>query len=228
MENRARFRISAASSFGIWQSSAIASQASTSIFQPDFKLSLVRPDFAHLCPGITVDHGTKDKATGWVESVFVLRGWICEFPARIANWLRNRNRSLETGINQPLSKPGTQETPVILNAHLAAVKRSATAATISLLLSVHELTARIRIHPVKAVCAVLMIWPEFWRFLFMYWPFLSADSMPWVVVNISSIFTGRVIQSLSHFRTDRSVTLFVSNLKHSPLPVPRAGEASNR
>src|SRR4030095_7284903 len=45
-------------------------------FQPDFKLALVRPDFAHLRPGITVDHSGNIKATamsgkrfrpGWPE-----------------------------------------------------------------------------------------------------------------------------------------------------------------
>jgi hypothetical protein len=51
--------------------------------------------------------------------------------------------------------------------------------------------------------------------------------MPLVVVNISSIFTGRVIQSLSTLElTVRRH--FCSNLKHSPLPVLRRGEASNR
>src|SRR6266446_6512014 len=40
-------------------------------FQPDFKLSLVRPDFAHLWPGITVDHARKIKPLGWWKSVFV-------------------------------------------------------------------------------------------------------------------------------------------------------------
>src|SRR6476659_1135435 len=32
-------------------------------FQPDFKLSLVRPDFAHLRPRITVDHAGNIKGT---------------------------------------------------------------------------------------------------------------------------------------------------------------------
>jgi len=60
----------------------------------------------------------------------------------------------------------------------------------------------------------------------MYWPFVIAGPMPLVVVNISSIFTGRVIQSLSTLElTVRRH--FCSNLKHSPLPVLRRGEASN-
>ena len=51
--------------------------------------------------------------------------------------------------------------------------------------------------------------------------------MPRVVVNISSIFKGRVIQSLSTLELTVQ-RHFCSNLKHSPLPVPRRGEASNR
>src|SRR6266536_4043663 len=51
--------------------------------------------------------------------------------------------------------------------------------------------------------------------------------MPRVIVNISSIFTGQVIQSLSTLELTVQ-RHFCSNLKHSPLPVPRRGEASNR
>src|SRR5712671_5367919 len=43
-------------------------------FQPDFKLSLVRPDFAHLRPGITVDHAGNIKATAVSEKRF-RPGW---------------------------------------------------------------------------------------------------------------------------------------------------------
>src|SRR5881227_132983 len=39
-------------------------------FQPDLKLSLVRPDFAHLRPGITVDHAGNIKATAVSEKRF--------------------------------------------------------------------------------------------------------------------------------------------------------------
>src|SRR4030095_8602976 len=39
-------------------------------FQPDLKLSLVRPDSAHLRPGITVDHAGKIKAGGASEKRF--------------------------------------------------------------------------------------------------------------------------------------------------------------
>src|SRR5262245_51593389 len=51
--------------------------------------------------------------------------------------------------------------------------------------------------------------------------------MPRVVVNISSIFTGRVIQSLSTLELTVQ-RHFCSNLKHSPLPEPPRREASNR
>src|SRR5436190_7232438 len=39
-------------------------------FQPDLKLALVRPNFAHLRSGITVDHATNIKATGVSEKRF--------------------------------------------------------------------------------------------------------------------------------------------------------------
>src|SRR5438046_10051762 len=39
--------------------------------QPDLELALVRPDFAHLWPGITVDHCGKIKATDLCEKCFV-------------------------------------------------------------------------------------------------------------------------------------------------------------
>ncbi len=40
--------------------------------QPDFKLALVRPDFAHLRPGITINHAGSIKASGKTEKRFVL------------------------------------------------------------------------------------------------------------------------------------------------------------
>src|SRR6476620_1421198 len=39
-------------------------------FQPDFKFALVRPDFAHLRPGITVNHAGNIKATAVSEKRF--------------------------------------------------------------------------------------------------------------------------------------------------------------
>src|SRR5437764_120025 len=39
--------------------------------QPDLELALVRPDLAHLWPGITVDHCIKIKATALREKCFV-------------------------------------------------------------------------------------------------------------------------------------------------------------
>src|SRR6267143_2226750 len=39
--------------------------------QPDLELALIRPDFAHLWPGITVDHCIKIKATDLCEKCFV-------------------------------------------------------------------------------------------------------------------------------------------------------------
>src|SRR4029077_17447484 len=39
-------------------------------FKPDLKLALVRPDFAHLRPGIAVDHGGNIKATALSEKRF--------------------------------------------------------------------------------------------------------------------------------------------------------------
>src|SRR5215467_2441214 len=40
-------------------------------FQPDLKLSFVRPDFGHLWPGITVDHAGKIKRLDCWKSVFL-------------------------------------------------------------------------------------------------------------------------------------------------------------
>src|SRR6266487_2037594 len=39
--------------------------------QPDLKLALIRPDFAHLWPGITINHCVKIKATDVREKCFV-------------------------------------------------------------------------------------------------------------------------------------------------------------
>jgi len=41
--------------------------------QPNFKLALIRPDFAHLRPGITVDHAGNIKATAVSEKRFRLQ-----------------------------------------------------------------------------------------------------------------------------------------------------------
>ncbi|HXI74596.1 MAG TPA: hypothetical protein VNG94_03360, partial [Pyrinomonadaceae bacterium] len=38
--------------------------------QPNLKLTFVRPDFAHLWPGITIDHSGKIKADGSGEKRF--------------------------------------------------------------------------------------------------------------------------------------------------------------
>src|SRR6266699_6643083 len=38
--------------------------------QPDLELALIRPDLAHLWPGITVDHCSKIKATDLREKCF--------------------------------------------------------------------------------------------------------------------------------------------------------------
>src|SRR5437868_1609401 len=68
-------------------------------FQPDFKLALVRPDFAHLRPGITVDHPGNIRATGVSEKRFCLMcGPIlaveCAVPS--ASDLRNPLRTADT------------------------------------------------------------------------------------------------------------------------------------
>src|SRR5213593_1726424 len=39
--------------------------------QPNLELAFVRPDFAHLWPGITVDHSGNIKASGLSEKAFV-------------------------------------------------------------------------------------------------------------------------------------------------------------
>ncbi len=62
MENRARFRISTASAFGIWPQLGHRLTRQRFDLQPDFELALVRPKFAHLRPGISIDHRRKIKA----------------------------------------------------------------------------------------------------------------------------------------------------------------------
>src|SRR5262245_49524637 len=91
-------------------------------FQPDLKLALVRPDFAHLRPGITIDHVGNIKATGVSEKRFV----ACAAPQRITE--RSPLRTADTTAfrlserTSPacLAHAGAQETSVILYAHLAA------------------------------------------------------------------------------------------------------------
>jgi hypothetical protein len=45
-------------------------------FQPDFKFALVRPDFAHLRPRITVNHASNIKASDMTEKRFVLTNTV--------------------------------------------------------------------------------------------------------------------------------------------------------
>ena len=74
-------------------------------------------------------------------------------------------------------------------------KRSATVATVSLLLLVQELTAKMR-SPSESLVRGFRIW----RFLFISWPFWSiATLMPSVIVNISSMPRGAVIHFLCTF-----------------------------
>lgn len=75
-------------------------------------------------------------------------------------------------------------------------KRSATAATVSLLLLVQELTATMR-SPRESLVRGFRIW----RFLFISWPLrFVATLMPSVIVNISSMPGGAVIQFLCTFK----------------------------
>jgi hypothetical protein len=91
-------------------------------------------------------------------------------------------------------------------------RRSATAATISVLLRVQELTARIR-SPSESRARGLMIWRN-WRFLFIRWPFLpEAGAMPDVIVNMSSMG----MRSVIHFLYTLELTVqrhICSILKH--------------
>src|SRR5215471_3193685 len=90
-------------------------------FQPDFKLSLVRPDFAHLWPGITVDHVRKIKRLDGWKSVFVPGRADLRVPGNDCKPVEKPGT--EVSKSEPISRladAGAQETSVILNADLAA------------------------------------------------------------------------------------------------------------
>src|SRR5882724_7838952 len=64
------------SNFGsvlLWNLAKLRHRLTSEYFdlQPDLEFALVRPDFAHLWPGITVDHCIKIKATALREKCFV-------------------------------------------------------------------------------------------------------------------------------------------------------------
>jgi len=153
MENRARFRISAASSCGIWQSSAIASQASTSISSQisNFRWS---DQILLISAGNNGRSCTEDKAAGLVEKRFRLRdGGFASSRQGLQSGEKQEAKSRDRS-DQPLSRRGHAETSVILYAYLAAGQEIRNRCHHFLLLSVHEPTARIR-SPAKAECAVL-------------------------------------------------------------------------
>src|SRR5207237_5231179 len=86
-------------------------------FQPDFKLSMVRPDLAHLWPGITVDHARKIKRPDSWKSVFVPERTDLQVPGKDRKLAEKQEPKPR---NRRLADAGTQETSVILNADLAA------------------------------------------------------------------------------------------------------------
>src|SRR6266478_6239255 len=83
--------------------------------QPNLKLPLVRPDLAHLWPGITIDHFRKIKARGEREKRFVYK--------KIApNKLAERSQNLTVDLIRS-TNAGPHETPVVLQTYLATRKK---------------------------------------------------------------------------------------------------------
>lgn len=105
-------------------------------------------------------------------------------------------------------------------------RRSATAATISLLLCVHEPTARIK-SPSESRVRGFRICRN-WRFCFICWRFLlGAGAMPLVIVNIFSIVAGLVIQCLSTLELTVEGH-FCSILKHECSALQRTTASGGR
>jgi hypothetical protein len=81
-------------------------------FQPNLKLALVRPDFAHLWQGITINHLSKIKAGGLAEKRFsaTTKGSDRQAVGAIA-----KEQVADCSANS-----GTHETPVVLQTNPAA------------------------------------------------------------------------------------------------------------
>src|SRR5881275_916153 len=127
--------------------------------KPNFKLAFVRPDPAHLWPGVTIDHFRKIKASAEREKRFVYKKIA---PDKLAERFQNSTVDLSRSTNA-----GTHETPVVLYTHLTGRKKARHCCPVSLVLFVHELTARTR-SPSESLDRGLRTW---W-FFFMLNPFL--------------------------------------------------------
>src|SRR5881398_1009859 len=83
--------------------------------KPNFKLAFVRPDPAHLWPGVTIDHFRKIKASAEREKRFVYKKIA---PDKLAERFQNSTVDLSRSTNA-----GTHETPVVLQTHLTGCKK---------------------------------------------------------------------------------------------------------
>ncbi|PYJ52484.1 MAG: hypothetical protein DME87_00005, partial [Verrucomicrobia bacterium] len=178
-------------------------------FEPNLVLAFVRPNLAHFWPGITIDHYRKIKASALGGKRFSATTEISDRQAdgdKIEN--RDSKRIREPRLLRALLILAAQQTrarmkrPLFWTRTWPLAKRSATAATVSLLLLVQELTATMR-SPRESLVRGFRIW----RFLFISCPFrFVATLMPSVIVNISSM-PECTYSILMHFKTDRRATL---------------------
>src|SRR5207244_1330611 len=77
--------------------------------QPNLKLTFVRPDFAHLWPGIAIDHSGKIKAGGLGEKRFSLT-------KKTPTGQLSERELVVPPTNS--ANAGTHEAPVVLQTHL--------------------------------------------------------------------------------------------------------------
>src|SRR5439155_13043960 len=82
--------------------------------KPNLKLAFVRPNPAHLWPGVTINHFRKIKAGAKREKRFVYKNRSNKLPKRFQNSTVDLSR---------LTNAGTHKTPVVLQTHLTGRKK---------------------------------------------------------------------------------------------------------
>jgi hypothetical protein len=82
-------------------------------FQPDLEFAFVRPDLAHLRPGITINHCRKIKRLAKWESVLCTKN-------KIAPASYHRSDFEKSIVDPSLANLGAEEPPVALDAYFAA------------------------------------------------------------------------------------------------------------
>src|SRR6266513_4849315 len=141
LRNRKSRSLSNFRSVLLWNLAKVCHPLTSEYFnlQPDLELPLVRPDFAHLWPGITVDHCVKIKATDLCEKCFVDHanpanhtGCSVRCPQR-SGFQRENRTPLRTADStalrgnrvgpRRLTDAGASETPIVVQPHLAAGKK---------------------------------------------------------------------------------------------------------